>query len=159
MPRHRWQRDGYFDVWMPILAPSHKLLRRVKAQDMRDDAAWRRFIAAYDHEMAQTEPRQAIELLAALALKTPISIGCHCCDERRCHRSHLDVLIERAAERLSKMTKSTNVAATPGEKAAATRKRRAAGRKTALTRKRRAAGRKAALTRKRRAAGWKTAAR
>jgi hypothetical protein len=50
------------------------------------------------------------------------------------------------------------MAITSGQKAAATRKRRAAGRKAALTRKRRAAGKKAAATRKRRAAGKKAPA-
>ncbi len=48
-------------------------------------------------------------------------------------------------------------AMTPGQKAAATRKKRAAGAKAAQTRKRRAAGKKAARTRKRRAAGQKAA--
>ena len=46
---------------------------------------------------------------------------------------------------------------TPSQKAARTRKRRAAGKKAALTRKRKAAGKKAAVTRKRRAAGRKAA--
>jgi hypothetical protein len=46
---------------------------------------------------------------------------------------------------------------TPAQKAAATRKRRAAAAKAAQTRKRRAAAAKAALTRKRRAAGRKAA--
>jgi len=41
---------------------------------------------------------------------------------------------------------------TPGQKAARTRKRRAAAKKAALTRKRRAAGKKAAATRKANAA-------
>ena len=47
--------------------------------------------------------------------------------------------------------------ATPGQKAAATRKRRAAGKKAATTRKRRMAGKKAAVTRRRRLAGKKAA--
>jgi hypothetical protein len=45
----------------------------------------------------------------------------------------------------------------PGEKAAATRKRRAAAKKAATTRKRTNAGSKAAITRKRRSAGKKAA--
>ena len=47
---------------------------------------------------------------------------------------------------------------TPAQKAAATRKRRAAAAKAAKTRKRRAAGVKAGRTKKRRAAGRKAAA-
>lgn len=58
---------------------------------------WRRFSAAYEREMKQTEPRQTIALLAALAQRTPISIGCFCADESCCHRSRLKRLIENAA--------------------------------------------------------------
>ena len=53
--------------------------------------------------------------------------------------------------------KGGSVLVTSGQKAAATRKRRAAAKKAAATRKRRAAGRKAATTRKRSAAATKAA--
>jgi uncharacterized protein YeaO (DUF488 family) len=95
--RERWQRDGFFDVWLPVVAPSPELLRRAKAGDLTDPAVRRRFFAAYEREMARTEPRQVIELLARLAERTPIAVGCFCADESRCHRSRLRVLIERAA--------------------------------------------------------------
>lgn len=63
-------------------------------------------------------------------------------------------------ERLEAMTKlgspgSATIA--PAQKAALTRKRRAAGSKAATTKRRRAAGRKAAVTKTRRAAGKKAA--
>jgi uncharacterized protein YeaO (DUF488 family) len=47
--------------------------------------------------MKQPDSRHAIELLAEMAKRTPISIGCFCEDESHCHRSVLRDLIERAA--------------------------------------------------------------
>jgi uncharacterized protein YeaO (DUF488 family) len=97
VPRARWQRDGYFDVWFPIVAPSASLIRRTRrAKDFDSPAAWQRFFKAYERKMKRTEPRQAIEMLAALAKRTPIAIGCYCEDENRCHRSRLFQLITRA---------------------------------------------------------------
>ena len=53
-----------------------------------------------DHEFIQiNEANQALELLAALAKRTPISVGCFCEDEDWCHRAHLRKLIERMARR------------------------------------------------------------
>jgi uncharacterized protein YeaO (DUF488 family) len=87
VPKERWQRDGYFDVWFPVLAPSEKLVRR------------RPFFASYKHEvMGRAESRVAVELMAALAFRMPIGIGCFCEDETQCHRTYLRKLIEQAAE-------------------------------------------------------------
>ncbi|MCG3168461.1 MAG: DUF488 domain-containing protein [Rhodocyclaceae bacterium] len=88
----------YFDVWFPVLAPSEALLRRT-----RRSANWnyRAFCASYERELlGKAESRQAVQLLAALALRTPISVGCFCEDESNCHRSHLRKLIERTARKL-----------------------------------------------------------
>jgi uncharacterized protein YeaO (DUF488 family) len=84
----RW--SDYFDVWFPVVAPSDKLLRS------------RPFgFKPYEREvLGRAESRQAVELLAALALRTPISIGCFCADEEHCHRSYLRSIIERTAEGL-----------------------------------------------------------
>jgi len=73
------------------------LLARTPRERFDEAAVRRRFFAAYEREMRQTEPRQAIALLAALAQRTPISVGCFCSDESRCHRSRLKRLIEKAA--------------------------------------------------------------
>ncbi len=56
-----------------------------------------RFFASYEREMKESEPRHTIAFLATLAKRMPISIGCYCEDESRCHRSRLRILIERAA--------------------------------------------------------------
>ena len=94
----RKQWSDYFDVWFPVLAPSAALLRRSKRSQTMD---YRGFCASYERELlGRAESRQALDLLAALALRVPISIGCYCEDESRCHRTHLRKLIERAACKL-----------------------------------------------------------
>ncbi len=85
---------GYFDVWFPLLAPSPELVKRF----LRSAEGERRaFAAAYEKEMARTDPRQAIELVARLARRTPLALGCYCEDETRCHRSLLAQLVRAAA--------------------------------------------------------------
>lgn len=87
-------RLGYFDVWLPILAPSRALLTQYKNSAMTD----RTFFRRYRNEMKATDPRQVIRLLASLARHTPISICCYCEDEARCHRTVLAELILQADE-------------------------------------------------------------
>lgn len=90
--REEWA--GHFDVWFPILAPSAKLLASKTAN-------YRTFCARYTREInSRAESRQALELLAQVALRTAISIGCYCTEESRCHRRHLRKLIERQARLL-----------------------------------------------------------
>ena len=99
VPRARWKRDGYFDLWFPILAPSATLIRKTRhVKDFDSAAPWQRFLDAYEREMKRTEARQAIEMIAKVAQLTPIAIGCYCDDESRCHRSRLRQLIESAAK-------------------------------------------------------------
>src|SRR5262245_7128599 len=98
VPRSRWQRDHYFDIWFPLLAPSAGLIRRFRRSRTGD---LRVFFVSYERELLRdAERRQALDLLAALALRIPISIGCFCEDESCCHRSRLRKLIERAARNL-----------------------------------------------------------
>jgi uncharacterized protein YeaO (DUF488 family) len=98
IPRAHWQSGCYFDVWFPVLAPSATLLKWVHAQNLDDPAKRRAFFNRYEREMlGRLESRQAIHLLAAVAARTPVSLGCFCRDENRCHRSRLRRLIERAA--------------------------------------------------------------
>ena len=83
----------YFDVWLPLLAPSRELLAWYREADRAPTDFFRR----YRKEMSATDPRQAIALLAHLAKRTPIAVGCYCEDEARCHRTALEVLIREAA--------------------------------------------------------------
>lgn len=90
---------NYYDVWFPILAPSQRLLNWIHANDGANPVIWRTFTKRYQGEMLNnTNSRQAVKLLAELAKHTPISIGCHCRDENRCHRSILLKLIKTAPQ-------------------------------------------------------------
>lgn len=93
------RRSGHFDSWLPSLAPSLELLARSPRKRFDEPAVRERFFASYEREMQQSGPRHTIAFLARLAQRTPISIGCFCEDESRCHRSRLRVLIERAASK------------------------------------------------------------
>lgn len=87
----------YFDVWLPVVAPSSGLLVRAHRWPLDQPAVWARFERAYVREMSQTEARQTIALLVAIARRIPIAIGCYCDDESRCHRSVLRRLITQSA--------------------------------------------------------------
>jgi uncharacterized protein YeaO (DUF488 family) len=100
VPKSRWTKDGYFDLWLPVIAPSMNLLRWIKQRDINDVAIRRAYFKRYERELlGDSIARQTLQLLAAIAKRTPISIGCFCADESRCHRSRLRRLIARAATR------------------------------------------------------------
>jgi uncharacterized protein YeaO (DUF488 family) len=97
VPKSRWTREGYFDVWLPVVAPSAKLIARFR-RDLDDPAIRAKFFDSYERELLSTaDGRQMVELLAQLAARTPISIGCFCEDESKCHRSRLYEIIRRQA--------------------------------------------------------------
>jgi uncharacterized protein YeaO (DUF488 family) len=91
--KSEYRSKNYFDVWLPVLAPSQALLKAFRAGSIPA----RTFFRKYRAEMAQTGPRQVIRLLAELARHTPFSVGCYCDDESQCHRSILGELIRAAA--------------------------------------------------------------
>jgi len=94
-----YARLDYFDVWFPLLAPSLELLKWLKSRDWpNEQIRWSKFRERYVAEMKKTDARQAIQLLAALAKATPLSIGCYCENEAACHRSILRELIEDSSE-------------------------------------------------------------
>lgn len=99
LPRGVKQKDyarlGYFDVWLPSVAPSRKLIRWLRAKEFTNQR-WALFLKRYEHEMEETDSRQTIQLLAQIAKHTPIAIGCNCEDEKWCHRSKLRQLIQAA---------------------------------------------------------------
>ncbi len=91
-------RAGFYDVWLPILAPSAPLVRFARgASSAREWAAFRR---RYWREMNQPAPRHVLDLLAALSHRTDLSVGCYCEDESRCHRSVLRELLRERGARL-----------------------------------------------------------
>jgi len=88
----------YYDVWLPELAPSQKLVSWALSQPW-NEARWKRFARTYRTEMSDPRAERLIELLAALSLSTNLSVGCYCEDEKRCHRSLLrELLAENGAK-------------------------------------------------------------
>jgi uncharacterized protein YeaO (DUF488 family) len=87
---------NFYDVWLPVLAPSATAVKR--ALSARSEREWQRFVKKYRSEMAATQTRTMLDVLAALSHQTNFSVGCYCAEESRCHRSVLlQLLVERGA--------------------------------------------------------------
>jgi uncharacterized protein YeaO (DUF488 family) len=93
--REDWQRRNYFDLWIPLLAPTADLV----ADYRHNRISFAAFSRRYKSQIKAKESRQVIELLATTSLFQPISVGCFCEDESRCHRSLLRELILKEAKR------------------------------------------------------------
>ena len=98
VPKAQIAARDFYDVWLPDLAPSEALLKRIHAGDIDKD--WRAFSRSYRAEMKRPEPRRLLDLLAALSQQTNLSLGCYCADEARCHRSLLRVLLAEHGARV-----------------------------------------------------------
>ena len=91
-----YARRDLFDVWFPLLAPSRELFRWYMSKPM-SDRRYAEYGRRYRREMtANSDRRQALAVLAALARQTPIAIGCYC-DTPHCHRFVLEQLIKEQA--------------------------------------------------------------
>lgn len=102
--RGRGLSTDRYDVWMPSLAPSEKLLRDVQSGRI----TWAQFTREYRRELFMDGPIDArsatiknhgqkftLRLLKQLAARGPVTIMCHCAeDETRCHRHELRKLLE-----------------------------------------------------------------
>ena len=98
VPKDRWVADGYFDVWLPALAPSAKLLGEIRKYDFDNPTQRKKFFDRYEKELlASADSRQTVEFVAEVAARMPVSIGCFCEDETRCHRSRLYKMIQEHA--------------------------------------------------------------
>lgn len=85
---------GYFNVWLPNLAPSAELVDGY----LHGSLSFARFEARYRKELKRPEARHTIALLAAVAQNQRINLGCFCEDPTKCHRTLLaDVLAEAGA--------------------------------------------------------------
>ena len=91
VPRTEHASRGFYDVWLPDLAPSESLVKQ--ALNASDERAWRTFAKRYRAEMKRPEARRLLVLLAALSRQTSLSVGCYCVEESRCHRSVLKALL------------------------------------------------------------------
>lgn len=102
----RYMRSSRFDVWMPSLAPSERILNSIREGCM----SWRAFAREYRLELQMTGPidsrsktiknhgqRFTLRLLKRLAKKQNVTIMCHCEeDQERCHRHVLKKMIASA---------------------------------------------------------------
>ena len=97
VPKAEFAARNFYDVWLPILAPTEALL---KAGQSADDArSWAAFKRGFLREMKAPDASKVLDLIAALSHRTNLSLGCYCADEGRCHRSLLrQLLTERGAE-------------------------------------------------------------
>jgi uncharacterized protein YeaO (DUF488 family) len=96
----REERTRYFDVWMPALSPAPELLKAVQSapDGKKKEAAWKALVAGYKKQTAaDAAARQTIALIATMAERLPVEIGCYC-DVPTCHRFTLERLIREAAE-------------------------------------------------------------
>jgi len=99
VPRNRFSADGWYDVWLPNLAPSAALVASVRA--VSDRAAWNRFARLYRAEMNRPENSRFLDALAALSHHANFSVGCYCEDERRCHRGILRTILKRHGAKIA----------------------------------------------------------
>jgi uncharacterized protein YeaO (DUF488 family) len=99
VPKREYSSRNFYDVWLPALAPSAKLVKL--AQNATSASEWTGFKKQYRAEMATPENRATLDLLAALSRQTNFSVGCYCADESRCHRSVLRALLEERGARLA----------------------------------------------------------
>jgi uncharacterized protein YeaO (DUF488 family) len=104
--RGRGMTSNRYDVWMPSLGPSEKLLRSVLAGKI----SWAQFVREYRREIMMDGPIDArsatiknhgqkftLRLLKRLAESGRVTVMCHCAeDEQHCHRHELQKLITRA---------------------------------------------------------------
>ena len=99
VPKARFAKDDWYDLWLPDLAPSEPLVKQ--ALRAQSDADWRAFARKYRKEMATPEKARLLELLAALSRSASFAVGCYCEDEARCHRSVLRALLRERGARLA----------------------------------------------------------
>jgi len=96
VPKNEFASRDYYDVWLPQLSPSQKLVNA--ALRASTDREWKAFVKSYRREMSQPQTARLLDLLAALSHTSAFSLGCYCEDEQRCHRSVLRLLLrERGA--------------------------------------------------------------
>lgn len=97
VPKREYASRNFYDVWLPILSPSEKLLKEAKT--IKTEKEWLAFKKKFRAELNSSGGSKILDLLAALSHQTNLSLGCYCEDENRCHRSVLkELLLERGAK-------------------------------------------------------------
>jgi uncharacterized protein YeaO (DUF488 family) len=97
VPKDRFAAEDWYDVWLPVLAPSPDLMAEGRASTT--DAEWARFLRRYAKEMSASDPAGVLDALARLSHQADFAVGCYCEVEDHCHRSALRrLLAERGAD-------------------------------------------------------------
>jgi uncharacterized protein YeaO (DUF488 family) len=99
VPKERFARDDWYDVWFPVLAPSVPTMKLAQAAASERD--WAAFKRKFRSELAAPEAAHTIALLAGLSRTTAFSVGCYCEDEAHCHRSVLRELLREAGAKFA----------------------------------------------------------
>jgi uncharacterized protein YeaO (DUF488 family) len=98
VPRAEFAKRDYYDVWLPELSPSEKLVKL--GLSATSDRQWNAFARGYRREMSTPPAAHLLDALAALSQRSDFSVGCYCEDEARCHRSLLRELLRERGARL-----------------------------------------------------------
>jgi len=97
VPKSEYASGGWYDVWLPNLAPNPELMKLGQAAGTERE--WKVFVKKYRSEMSDRDKSRVLDLLAALSHGTDFSVGCYCENVSRCHRSVLrELLVERGAK-------------------------------------------------------------
>jgi uncharacterized protein YeaO (DUF488 family) len=102
VPKSEYAKRDFFDLWLPDLAPSEPLVKL--ALKSESASAWRTFVRRYRAEMKRPPAARLLALIAALSHTTPLSVGCYCEIEARCHRSVLRELLNEAGASVESST-------------------------------------------------------
>jgi len=108
-----YARLHYYDLWLPELAPSTKLLNRASSRTLTP-ARWARFVRSYRREMHQPGTERLLQLLARLSRRTDFSVGCYCEREERCHRTILRALLAEHGAKVVASARGAGVKARRG---------------------------------------------
>jgi uncharacterized protein YeaO (DUF488 family) len=97
VPKSEYGSRDYFDLWLPELAPSAKLIAWARAKPMTP-GRWKTFTRRYRAEMSRSPANRMLALLTVFSSRAALSVGCYCEQEDRCHRSVLrELLVEAGA--------------------------------------------------------------
>ena len=105
--RGRGMPASRYDVWMPSLGPSERLLKAVLAGRV----TWPRFLREYRRELFLDGPidgrsrtiknhgqKFTLRLIDRLAARGTVTLMCHCAeDQANCHRHELRRLVRNSA--------------------------------------------------------------
>ncbi len=100
VPKARFAKDDWYDLWLPDLAPSEALVKQ--GLRAKSDADWKAFMRRYRREMSAPEKARLLELLSALSHTVNFAMGCYCEDESHCHRSVLRALLRERGAKLQR---------------------------------------------------------